>query len=213
MIADSQASRLGGSITLVLGGVRSGKSRFAQELAGRVGGDDVLFVATAQPGDGEMEQRIKHHRRSRRPGWKTLERPLGTGAAIEQLAELPSVVLVDCLTMLVSNVICQEGKDSAPFETWQADVIKEVDALLGVAASRAVDLLIVSGEVGSGVVPDHPLGRAFRDLLGMANQRVAAAASATYCLMAGLAVNLTDLATTVDQAAQRIGNSNSRGAQ
>lgn len=210
------ASPLTGTITLVLGGVRSGKSRFAQELATTLGGDDVLFVATAESRDDEMTRRIDHHRRSRSAEWQTLEHPLGPGAAIAEVSNLPSVVLVDCLTLLVSNVMCHceptdDGVSQDP-GILEARVLSEVDALIDVAAKQNTHLLIVSGEVGSGIVPDHAMGRMFRDLLGLANQRIAASATATYWMLAGLAINATAIASTTDQAVRLIGGDHFRGA-
>lgn len=209
------ASATAGTVTLILGGVRSGKSRFAQELATRLGGDDVLFVATAEQRDDEMTRRIDHHRRSRPSEWKTLESPFGTGAAIAELDHLPSVVLVDCLTLLVSNVMCHcepqgDGVSQEP-DALEARVLDEVDALIDVAAKQSTHLVIVSGEVGMGIVPDHAMGRTFRDLLGFANQRIAASATATYCMLAGLAVNVSAIASTTDQAACLIGGDHDRG--
>ncbi len=185
-------------LVLVLGGVRSGKSRFAQELAQRLGGDDVLFVATAEAGDGEMNRRIDHHRRSRPGTWKTLEQPLRTGEAIIQWSAPPPVIVVDCMTLLVSNVLLQS--DGQP-ETAQQGVKTETDALIAAARHHAATLIVVSGEVGQGIVPETALGRSFRDLLGWANQQLAAQADATYLMVAGLAVNATLLATPVQQAA------------
>jgi adenosylcobinamide kinase/adenosylcobinamide-phosphate guanylyltransferase len=207
----ANSSQLKSSLTLVLGGVRSGKSRFAQDLAARLGGNDVLFVATAEPGDGEMKRRIDHHRQSRPSVWQTLERPLGTGRAIAETRELPRVVLVDCLTLLVSNLMCDGDFTANDEDTLETRVLTEVDALINVAANHPTSLLIVSGEVGSGVVPEHAMGRAFRDLLGLANQRIAASATATYWMIAGLAINATAIASTLEQAAETIERQTLRG--
>lgn len=209
---------LKGTITLVLGGVRSGKSRFAQDLAAQLGGDDVLFVATAESRDDEMDQRIQHHRKSRPATWQTLEQPLRTGRTIAAANPLPAVVLVDCLTLLVSNVMCRnESEDIDDFKQNFADletcVLHEVDALIEVAAKHSTHLLIVSGEVGSGVVPEHKMGRMFRDLLGFANQRIAASATVTYWMLAGLAINATDIAINVERAASGLCQNNKAGIE
>lgn len=206
--ADERSTHTG-SLTLVLGGVRSGKSRFAQDLATQLGGDNVLFVATAESRDGEMARRINHHRQFRPSTWQTLEQPFQTARAIAEFIDLPTVVLVDCLTLLVSNIMCADdtapdNRDAFDEEAIQSRVLTEVDALIDVATSRATNLIIVSGEVGSGVVPDHPLGRMFRDLLGMANRRIAQSAAATYWMLAGLAINANAIASTVDQASRQI---------
>lgn len=193
-----------GTITLVLGGVRSGKSRFAQELAARVGGDEVLFVATAETRDDEMLQRVEYHRRSRPAKWQTLEQPLGTGLAIAEQDALPRVVLIDCLTLLVSNILCCEDSQSKEIDDLLKIVETEIDALVDVVAQWAVHLIIVSGEVGLGVVPEHKMGRVFRDLLGWANQRVARSATTTYWMVAGLPIDATQLASSIEQAAGKI---------
>ncbi len=181
---------------LVLGGVRSGKSRFAQQLAAELGGDDVLFVATAAAHDDEMQQRIAHHRQSRPANWQTLECPQQVANSIENP---PPVVLLDCLTLLVSNLLCDNPDH---FEAVQAAVDEEVDALISFPDAHDVHLIIVSGEVGAGVVPEHKMGRQFRDLLGFANQQLAKAANATYWMVAGLPVNATKLACSVAGAAE-----------
>lgn len=193
-----------GTITLVLGGVRSGKSRFAQDLAERIGGDEVLFVATAETRDDEMLQRVEHHRRSRPNKWQTLEQPFGTGMAVAQQNALPQVVLIDCLTLLVSNVLCCEDSQSKGIDDLLKIIETEMDALIEVVSHRAVHLIIVSGEVGLGVVPEHKMGRVFRDLLGWANQRVARCATTTYWMVAGLPIDATQLASSIEQAAGKI---------
>ena len=193
-----------GTITLVLGGVRSGKSRFAQDLAAKLGGDQVLFVATAETRDVEMIQRVEHHRQSRPANWQTLERPLGTGLAIAGQPALPRVVLVDCLTLLVTNVLCAEDSNSKATQDLLKSIESEVDALIAVASQRFVHLIIVSGEVGLGVVPDHAMGRIFRDLLGWANQRVAKCATTTYWMVAGLPIDATKLHSSIDTAAEKL---------
>ncbi len=188
-------------LVLVLGGVRSGKSRFAQELALQLGGDDVLFVATAQAGDSEMSRRIDHHRRSRPAVWKTWEQPLGTGEALLALDAPPPVMLVDCLTLLVSNALLSCDGEA---EAAERQVRAETEALIAAARQHAAMMIVVSGEVGQGIVPETALGRLFRDLLGWANQMISAQASATYLMVAGLAINVRSLSTTVQQAADQL---------
>ncbi|QEG38214.1 bifunctional adenosylcobinamide kinase/adenosylcobinamide-phosphate guanylyltransferase [Roseimaritima ulvae] len=205
-----------GSLTLVLGGVRSGKSAFAQSLAARLGGERVLFVATAQPHDDEMQRRIDHHRRSRSAAWQTLEQSLHVGQGIANYlseensqAATPPVILLDCLTLLVSNVMCDDEQNCQDADELERRVRSEVDALIEVATNHPTHLIIVSGEVGSGVVPEHAMGRLFRDLLGMGNQQLAAVATSTYLMVAGLAIDATRLSTSVEQAADLV-NATSR---
>ena len=188
-------------LVLVIGGVRSGKSRFAQELAQRLGDDDVLFVATAEAGDDEMIRRIDHHRRSRPDAWTTLEQPLGTGQAIQDLQSSPAVILVDCLTLLVSNVLMQCDGDASAAER---RVTAETRALITAAQVQSATMVVVSGEVGQGLVPETSLGRSFRDLLGWANQMLAAEADAVYSLVAGLAIDVKSLALSPAQSARQL---------
>jgi adenosylcobinamide kinase/adenosylcobinamide-phosphate guanylyltransferase len=185
---------------LILGGARSGKSRFAQQLARRIGGDDVLFVATAEAGDAEMSRRIERHRGDRPDHWQTLEQAVEIGAALAGAPEKHSVVIIDCLTLLVSNVLLT-CPDPLHADAAEDRVRAEVATLLAACRERRGTVIIVSGEVGQGLVPDNPLGRTFRDLAGMANQAVAASADATYLMVAGLPVELNALASTVDAAA------------
>lgn len=191
-----------GTITLVMGGVRSGKSRFAQSLARQLGGDDVLFVATAQDRDHEMNRRIEMHRRDRPQVWRSIEHPLAVGQAILDAHKSESVILVDCLTMMVSNVICDEALPDA--ETAESRIRDETNELIRVIETVKTHLVIVSGEVGCGIVPEHPIGRTFRDLLGIANQSIAAVADATYLMVAGLALDVNKLSTSVVGAASSL---------
>jgi adenosylcobinamide kinase/adenosylcobinamide-phosphate guanylyltransferase len=177
-------------LTFILGGARSGKSDYAQELASRAGGS-VLYVATATAGDDEMRARIAAHRAARPGGWRTLEAPLNTADAIDRaLAEQPAgVVLLDCLTLLASNVILQLPEGTGEREA-SAALLAEVDALLACARRSDARWIIVSNEVGLGLVPPYPLGRVFRDALGRANQRLAAAADRAVWMAAGIPVPL-----------------------
>lgn len=192
-----------GNLVLILGGVRSGKSRFGQELAGELGGDEVVFVATAEARDDEMSRRIDQHRRSRPTRWRTLEQPLDVANAIEPLAaeRASRVILLDCLTLLVSNVVLQDHTD--PFAAEQR-MRTELEALVRMVRQRETTLIVVSGEVGMGLVPETAIGRLFRDLLGWSNQYLAAHAAATYFMVAGLPINMSPLATTAGRAARAL---------
>jgi adenosylcobinamide kinase/adenosylcobinamide-phosphate guanylyltransferase len=170
-------------LTLILGGARSGKSTYAQRLAGELGGR-VLYVATAEPGDDEMAARIAAHRAERPAAWTTLEAPLQVGAAV-RLAAPAEVVVVDCVTLLANNVIVPlpEPVTAAAAE---AALLGEIDALLEAYRAAPAHWLVVSNEVGLGLVPPYALGRLYRDVLGRANQRLAAEADNVVFLVAGL---------------------------
>lgn len=171
-------------LTLVLGGVRAGKSAYAQQIA--AAGRRVLFVATAEAHDDEMAARIRAHRESRPAEWTTLEEPLDVVKAVAPVAEGYDTVLLDCLTLWVSNLLLREGETAAA-----ADAVKaQVDALLALQAESDAAWVVVSNEVGLGVVPPSALGRAFEDALGRANQRFAAQADDVYFMAAGLPLQL-----------------------
>jgi adenosylcobinamide kinase/adenosylcobinamide-phosphate guanylyltransferase len=160
------------TVTLVLGGVRSGKSRYAQQLGERV--QRVVFVATAQPRDKEMQRKIELHQSSRPPHWTTVEEPLALSEAIAQHGRGCDLMIIDCLTLFATNLLHAEAGDPP------------IDRLCAALAAPPCAVVLVSNEVGSGVVPPYPLGRQFRDLLGEINQRVAAVASDVVLLVAGL---------------------------
>ncbi len=190
-----------GTLTLILGGVRSGKSHFGQSLAQALGGDDVLFVATAEARDSEMARRIELHQQSRPASWRTLEQTTNIGDALTAISDLPTVVLLDCLTLLVSNVLLDSCDELADPKLTESRLRMEVDSLCSLSDQRNGHLIVVSGEVGMGVVPESKMGRVFRDLLGWANQSFAARADATYLMIAGRAVNVAAIATDVSTAA------------
>lgn len=162
----------------VLGGARSGKSRYAQARAEALGGDPV-FVATAEAFDDEMQGRIARHQADRDPRWRTVEAPRDLPAAIDALSAREAVVLVDCLTLWVSNLLLAD-----------ADLARAASELCGAIARFEGHLILVSNEVGLGIVPDNALARQFRDAAGQLHQSVAAAASEVVLLAAGLPLTL-----------------------
>ncbi len=190
-------------IVLLLGGARSGKSRFAQQLAERIGGASVLFVATAEASDLEMASRIEAHRNSRPRAWEILEKPIGVASALAAAPDRYQAVVIDCLTLLASNVIlsCEHPVDAKAAEKRMR---QETDALITACRQRQGAIFIVSNEVGEGLVPDNRLGRIFRDVLGMTNQTVAAGADAVYLMVAGLPVEVKSLARSLEQVAEAV---------
>jgi adenosylcobinamide kinase/adenosylcobinamide-phosphate guanylyltransferase len=173
------------SITLVLGGVRSGKSSFAQNLV--TGGGRVAFIATAEALDPDMQQRITRHREERPSSWTTLETPVALEDAILQCSGKFDIILVDCLTLWTSNLMAVEGSN---VDRIFARAVRLCEALQQVTAS----VVLVSNEVGSGIVPVSDDGRLFRDLLGGVNQRVAAVADKILLLVAGYPLTVKDTA-------------------
>jgi adenosylcobinamide kinase/adenosylcobinamide-phosphate guanylyltransferase len=167
-------------MTLVVGGMRSGKSRFAEQLA--ASSPPVTYIATAQAGDADMVRRIRAHRQ-RRPGpWRTVEEPWDLAGV---LATRPSAgcVLVECLTFWLTNLLVGLPEHPALEE---AAIMDQIDALLEAVESRPGGVIVVTSEVGCGLLPPNELARRFGDLVGDANQRLAAAAGAVYVCMAGI---------------------------
>lgn len=170
-------------LILVAGGCRSGKSRFARQLAEEAGGERY-FVATAPISDPEMEYRARRHRVEREAGgWKTLEEQIAVAAVI---ASLPprATVLLDCLTLWVNNILfAGEGAERLPMED---DLAAAADALVLAARTREGLTVAVANEVGMGIVPENALARRFRDLAGRVNQVVAEAADQVYFMTCGI---------------------------
>lgn len=165
---------MSGKITLVLGGARSGKSRYAEKLAIESGLSRV-YLATAQAFDGEMENRIARHQEDRGSDWKTVEEPLNLSCALVTHSAQDRIVLVDCLTLWLSNLMASER----PIEEEFKQLIDTIRALPG-------PIFLVSNEVGQGIVPDNALARAFRDHAGRLHQQIAEIADEVYFVTAGL---------------------------
>lgn len=174
------------TLTLILGGARSGKTSYAHEQARQIG-RNVLYVATAEAGDDEMRMRIEAHRAQRPTEWQTLEATLQVGETLISKSNQiqAGVVIVDCVTLLVSNVLLSFSEDS-PLDEVKQKVQAEIDALLKAHSKIGGQWFIVSNEVGLGLVPPYPLGRVYRDLLGWANQTLAHSADRVIFMVAGI---------------------------
>jgi len=175
-------------IIMLLGGARSGKSSYAHELARKMA-RKVLFVATAEPGDEDMRRRIENHRLKRPTGWRTLEMTAGIGKAIEKEIEDEQLVIIDCITLLIGNIFSRY--DEKTFDTiedtiLEKQVFSEIDNLLKCLEKAKTSFIIVSNEVGLGIVPDNRMGRLYRDLLGRANQTLAGKADEVYFMISGI---------------------------
>ncbi len=229
-----------GKLTLILGGARSGKSTFAEQRAKEIGGESVLYVATSETKDEEMQQRVEKHRADRPPAWGTLEATRNVAQALRQAQDTAlrqaqdtalrqaqdtalrqaqdtalrqaqdtalrqsgsavKVVLLDCMTFLVANHLLDAagpegdpfaGPSADPFDAQiETDVVTEVEALVAYVQETEVEMLVVSNEVGLGVVPPYELGRAYRDILGRANQILAHHADEVFLLVAGIPMRI-----------------------
>jgi adenosylcobinamide kinase/adenosylcobinamide-phosphate guanylyltransferase len=168
-------------ITFITGGARSGKSAFAERLAAGISGKRA-YLATAQALDAEMVARIEHHRKRRGNAWDTYEEPLAVAELLQKLSGRYGVVLLDCLTLWLSNVMAHTDGDDEVFR--QSGML--VEAVKNVNGT----CIIVSNEVGLGIVPDNPLARRFRDLAGFVNQRIAQVADDAYLLTSGIPLKI-----------------------
>lgn len=172
-------------LILILGGARAGKSDLAQALA-RDRGERVLFVATAEAGDEDMAHRIAAHQRQRPAHWSLLEEPLNVAEALARRGGQYNVVLLDCLTLWVSNVLSQHAGEP----DIESRILAMAEDLLLRYREDSSTWIVVSNEVGLGVVPATPLGRVFRDALGRVNRLVASHADHVYLTVAGVALDL-----------------------
>lgn len=170
-----------GEITFILGGGRSGKSQFAIKLA-RSYTKSVVFVATASFQDREMRERIKLHRENRPSHWKTIEEPKSLVSLFKNLPKKIDLIIIDCLTIFISNLLLDKRSDSY--------IENEVILILKMLKKSKFDSILISNEVGLGIVPDNPLARKFRDLAGRINQRLADMSDKVYFIISGLPIKI-----------------------
>lgn len=170
----------------ITGGVRSGKSKFAENLAGELGGK-VIYLATAQALDPEMEERINRHRQHRPNEWTTIEEPL---EAVSVIAGFQSgtTVLLDCLTLFLSNLFFKY--EDLPADRQEQAIYAQIKDLAKTVKRSSANIIIVSNEIGFGLVPENNIARRFRDIAGNANQTVAAACDEVYLMVSGIPVRI-----------------------
>jgi adenosylcobinamide kinase / adenosylcobinamide-phosphate guanylyltransferase len=166
-----------GTVTLITGGARSGKSAHALALAHHTPGTRRFFIATAEALDDEMRDRVAHHRASRSSDFATIEEPIALGAALSKLADRADVVVVDCLTLWVSNLLMANRADK--------EILDEARGLAATTADAPFVSIVVTDEVGAGIVPKNATARRFRDLLGWTNQALAKTAERVVLMVAG----------------------------
>jgi adenosylcobinamide kinase/adenosylcobinamide-phosphate guanylyltransferase len=166
---------------LVIGGCRSGKSRHALYLAEQVSGQKI-FIATCIPQDKEMEQRVLNHQQQRNTTWKAIEVPIFLPEAVNTYGAKGNVLLVDCLTLWINNLI-MEDQNPAKIDTHIIELIRSLE-------KSECTVILVSNEVGCGIVPEHKLARLFRDITGFANQKVAGYADRVIWMVAGMPVKI-----------------------
>ena len=169
-----------GELIFVTGGARSGKSAFALRRASSLAGDAVTFVATAEALDMEMISRIERHKLERNPRWQTLEETIELESTLERAAH--KLIVLDCVALWVSNMLLARIFETA--------MLERTAAFIASAATLEKTVIVVSNEVGLGIVPDNALSRSYRDALGRVNQTFAAASSEAYLLVSGLELQL-----------------------
>ena len=169
------------SLIFVTGGARSGKSTFALQLAKKIG-KKIAFIATGQAGDEEMQRRIQMHKQDRPQEWTTIEEPLDVASAIDT-AKGHDTLIIDCITLLLSNLIC--STDNLEDISW---IPERIEKLIESAKRFSGMVIIISNEVGMGIVPENKLAREFRDLAGKANQMIASSAGQVYICFSGIPV-------------------------
>ncbi len=173
-----------GQIILVVGGSRSGKTGFSQNLAKN--NKNVVYLATAQAGDEEMRQRIEDHKKHRPSCWQTVEAPQNMAAALKNLTPEIEIVIIDCLTLYLNNFILERNSQEQCKQAWE----KELNNILTAAKKITPKTIFVSNELGQGIVPENPLARFYRDLHGSMNQAFARTADQVYKMEVGIPVKI-----------------------
>ncbi|MDP2928019.1 MAG: bifunctional adenosylcobinamide kinase/adenosylcobinamide-phosphate guanylyltransferase [Candidatus Omnitrophota bacterium] len=164
-------------LILILGGARSGKSSYAMNLA-KSTGKRIVFIATCIPGDSEMKHRIKLHKKSRPRTWRVIEEGIHIDSALREVKAGYDAVLIDCVGLFISNLMAVESSDKK--------IEEKVRSVIDAIKKSACEVIVVSNEVGMGIVPDNPLARRFRDLLGRVNQMIAQSADKVIMMYAGI---------------------------
>lgn len=179
-------------IIFIVGGVRSGKSKFACQLAEKCGGE-ITFIATAEILDEEMQERIALHRKKRPSHWKLIEEPYDIVGAIRK-ARRSNCIIIDCLTLLITNWLLSDRKRTLPdiygIAKESDEIFEKLSAFLNQAKKMKPTIIIISNEVGMGIVPEKKLGRLFRDISGWANQMVADEAKEVYFMVSGIPLRI-----------------------
>lgn len=184
-------------LILISGGARSGKSRFAEQLAAEKAKQRenaaVLYLATCEVRDEEIKQRIEIHQTRRPSSWLTVEEPLHTDRKVREYGDRYPVILLDCITLWVSNYLLSKSDDTWHQPSILDELLGKTDQMIEAARRTNTILIAVTNEVGLGIVPDTPLGRVYRDYAGLVNQRLAEAADQAYLVAMGIPVSLKDL--------------------
>lgn len=195
------------NLTLITGGARSGKSSFAELLAAYPG-LPVVYIATAQVYDEEMELRVKKHREQRPSDWDLIEEPLAISSVLDRYREDQVVLLLDCVTLWLTNLLLSEYSEELEEKPLAQDqkekvILDQVRAVAQIAQEIVPQVIMVTNEVGQGIVPDNPLSRAYRDLAGRTNQILGRAASKVYSVVAGYPIEIKESGQALLASLQR----------
>jgi adenosylcobinamide kinase/adenosylcobinamide-phosphate guanylyltransferase len=177
-----------GKLILITGGAKSGKSSFAEKIAAKTN-QEVAYIATSQPLDEEMRYRIKKHKDRRPANWETYEEPIKIKELINNLGFKKEIILIDCLTLLTSNLLLRE-EDKIGDPQWQEDILLEIKKIAESSYKIPAQVIIVSNEVGMGLVPDNPMGRVYRDILGQANSIITDKADEVFMMVSGIPLKI-----------------------
>jgi len=169
-------------LIFIIGGCRSGKSKYALDTAEQMPGDKKIFIATCLPKDDEMKQRIARHQKQRSQTWTTVEEPVHLHASITKISRNATVILVDCLTLWVTNIMLEAAEEQK--------IENQTSKLINALATAECPVILVSNEVGTGIVPENQLARQFRDVMGQVNQTVAHYANKVVWMVAGIPVSI-----------------------
>ena len=175
-------------LIFIIGGARSGKSNFAEKMAVD-SGKSVAYLATARPLDEEMAFRIEKHREKRLNTWETYEEPIRVRELVSRLGLEKEVILIDCLTLLTSNLLLRK-EDKVEDPEWQKEILLEIEKLAEISFRVTAQVIIVSNEVGMGLIPDNTLGRVYRDILGRANSIIADKADEVFLMVSGIPLKI-----------------------
>ncbi|MCK5541148.1 MAG: bifunctional adenosylcobinamide kinase/adenosylcobinamide-phosphate guanylyltransferase [Desulfobacterales bacterium] len=170
--------------TLVIGGCKSGKSRYALNLANNISANRKIFVATSVPTDSEMEERVLAHKKEREESFLTIEEPVLLPEIIEEYSNKADVILIDCLTLWISNLLYKDYT--------KKEILEYIQKLVNSVKKTECPIILVSNEVGTGIVPENKLARVFRDIAGIANQEIAKAVKNVVWTVAGISVNIKE---------------------
>lgn len=177
-----------GKLIFITGGARSGKSNFAEKMTISLG-KSVAYLATGQPLDKEMAFRIKKHKNKRSTEWETYEEPFEISELVSRLGVKKEVIIIDCLTLLASNLLLRK-EDKVEDSKWQEEILLEIEKLTEISYKVPAQVIIVSNEVGMGLVPENPLGRVYRDILGRANSIIANKADEVFMMVSGIPLKI-----------------------